>query len=469
MDDQRPRRSRLRFLRSPILLGITLLLALGVVVALLAVDGLLYSLQATLRGSADYDALEERPVASTAVVAAAAAPAYWTEYRGPSGDGLHDEGDLDLEWEDGGPPRLWRAEVGPAYSSLVVAGGLVITMEQRREEEAVVAFALETGELVWSHAWPGRFHEALSKEGPRATPLVAGDVVIALGASGKLVALALADGGLRWQRDLLADPESGNMTYGLCASPRRSGELVIVQGPASILALDVASGEPRWEALSEKMAYATPQLGEVLGRATVLVSTAERVVGLDAGTGAELWSFPWSVASDLACTQPIVVAPDKVLVSAGYGAGSQLVQLAEGDAGITVEVAWRGARFKTRWNEPLLVGRYAYGLDEGVLECIDPLTGKRAWKGGRYGYGQLLAHGERLLVVDEDGDVHLVEASPEGHVELASFEGLEGEMNLNVPALAHGRLLLRNERELLCFDLRPPQGPSAAPDPHAEH
>ena len=98
---------------------------------------------------------------------------------------------------------------------------------------------------------------------------------------------------------------------------------------------------------------------------------------------------------------------------------------------------------------------FAYGLDEGTLSCIEIETGKRRWKDGRYGYGQVLLAGSHLVVMDEDGAVHLVEASPDEHRELSSFTALDGGTTLNLPALAHGRLYVRSERELACFDLRP--------------
>lgn len=426
---------------------------------------------AYMRDPADYDALEaERavrgaegtpPVAETP--AASAAP-YWTQYRGPLGDGIYREQNLALDWDAAPPPRLWSVVVGPAYSSIVVAHGLAITMEQRREREMVVAFSLESGQVVWEHGWEARYSDALSKEGPRATPALAGEFVVTLGAKGELRCLDLASGELRW-RHALMDPDGPNLEYGLAASPRIfevDGEaLVILQGHRSLFAFALGSGEARWRALDETLAYVTPSRAEVLGRDTLLVTAAERVVGLDPDSGAELWSFPWSVLGGLACTQPIVVAPDRVLVSAGYGKGSQLVELGIDEAGATgtpePRSLWRTAHFKTRFNEPLWLAGQAYGLDEGRLMCLDLDTGRPRWRGGSYGYGQLLAVGdEALIAVDEEGAVHSLGLGPEGPLERGSFQGLEGGMTLNLPALAHGRLLMRSEKQLACFDLRPP-------------
>ncbi|MEM6674808.1 MAG: PQQ-binding-like beta-propeller repeat protein [Planctomycetota bacterium] len=420
--------------------------------------GLGFTFRSLTRSSSDYDALDDeraRGAASPDSIRAETPAAYWTQYRGPVGDGEYDEAGVDLTWTAVAPRRLWSAAVGPAYSSVVVAGGLVVTMEQRREREAVVAFDLEDGTVVWEHAWPGRFYNALSKEGPRATPAIQDGLVVALGAEGELRCVALETGDLRWRRSLL-DGSDANLNFGIAASPRILGDAVIAQGADHVAAFELATGELRWRALSETMAYSTPQFGELLGETHVVVCAKKRIVGLDPSTGAELWSFPWKFLGDT-CTQPLVLSPDRVLASSGHGKGAQLVRLVDGEEGLATEVLWRSRRFKTRYNEPVQSGRFAYGLDEGMLACLDVETGERVWKEGRYGYGQLLLIGERLLVVDEDGDVHVLRLGDAGPSEELCFEGVDGGMTLNVPALAHGRLFVRNERELVAFDLRGPE------------
>lgn len=416
---------------------------------------------AMMRNKADYDALDEaRP--TDLAGAEAAAPArfapHWPAYRGPRADGIYTGGALALDHE-AGLPLAWRAEVGPAYSSMVVAGDRVVTIEQRRDREALVALGLDDGRLLWSHSWEERYYDAISKEGPRATPVVSGDAVVALGGEGDVRCVDLATGALLWARDLLPGDEE-NLEYGLAASPIVLDDLVLVQTPRSLVALELASGEPRWSVLDEPLTYSTPVVAEVLGRRTVIVCAAERVVGIDAASRAEAWSFPWAVSNGLSCTQPIVVAADRVLVSAGYGKGAQLVKLAApAEAGgappeADGEVVWRSSRLKTRFNEPILWNGLVYGLDEGVLVCIDPLTGRRLWKEGRYAYGQLAVADGRLLVVEGSGDLLVLDVDAEGARERHRYDALDGVTNLNLPAFADGRLLLRNERELLCFDLR---------------
>ncbi|MEM1449397.1 MAG: PQQ-binding-like beta-propeller repeat protein [Planctomycetota bacterium] len=424
--------------------------------------GVRYGIGSYFRAGPNYDALEaerasltgEGAVAPAERSGASATPPYWTRYRGPTADGVYDEQPLDLDWPEGGPAELWRVSVGPAYSSIVVAGGLAITMEQRRDQEFVAAFTAEGGEVAWEHAWDARFYEGMSKEGPRGTPIAIGDAVVALGSTGELRCLDLATGSLRWRHGLAREGEK-DLTYGICASPVEVGGLVVAQGTESVFAFDLATGEERWTALSERMAYATPVVAEVLGTPTLIVSTAERVVGLSPATGEELWAIAWRVSYGLACTQPVVVADDRIVLSAGYGKGAEMFALQRSEGGVTAESMWRSSRFKTRFNEPIRFGPHLYGLDEGTLTCVRIEDGKREWKEGSYGYGQLLLAGDRLVLMDERGSVRVVEATPEERRELSFFEAFEGGMTLNVPAIAHGLLYVRSNAELACYDLRP--------------
>lgn len=423
-----------------------------------------FGIAARFRGETDYDALDRERRTSEAVEVPGTADVvwptpYWTDFLGPGRSNVYDEGPLLEPWPDGGPPELWRVRVGPAYSSVVVADGLAFTMEQRRELEVVVAFDLESGREVWTHGWEARHFDSLSKEGPRATPVYARGAVIAQGATGELRKLDAGTGELVWRTDLLDAPGAESLLYGLSGTPLVLDDLVIAQGGEAgsgggVMAFDFESGELRWHALGERMTYASPQPAELLGRTMVLVITAARIVGLEPTTGAELWSAPWHVSNDLSCTQPLVVAPNRVLLSAGYGKGSQLFELVERDNRIEATSLWRSARFKTRFNNSVLVDGFAYGLDEGVLACIDVADGRRMWKSGSYGLGQLLLAGERLLVVTEDGEVVLLDIDGEEGVELHRFQALEST-TINPPCLAHGRLLVRNHEELVCYDLRP--------------
>jgi len=187
----------------------------------------------------------------------------------------------------------------------------------------------------------------------------------------------------------------------------------------------------------------------------VLIVSATRVLGLKPEDGSLLWEYPWRVQYDNSICVPLLVSPNRLLVSAGYGAGCALVELNAGPNGLVASEVWRNRNLKNKFNASVFWQGYAYGLDEGVLCCLDLATGERQWRAGRYGYGQLLLASEHLLILTGSGELVLVRADPVRLIEVARVRALTGK-TWNVPALAHGRLLVRNGAGMACYDLRLP-------------
>jgi outer membrane protein assembly factor BamB len=188
------------------------------------------------------------------------------------------------------------------------------------------------------------------------------------------------------------------------------------------------------------------------GRRQILAVTASRLVGLDPADGALLWSHPWSVEYGINVSQPIVVGKNRVFISAGYGKGAALIELSASGRALAARTVWENINLKTKFNSPVYSNGFVYGLDEGILTCVNAETGERKWKGGRYGYGQVLLAGGHLIVSTDAGELALVKADPGGFTEVAKFAALEGK-TWNVPAISNGRLLMRNANEMACFDL----------------
>lgn len=178
---------------------------------------------------------------------------------------------------------------------------------------------------------------------------------------------------------------------------------------------------------------------------------AKDVTGHNPSTGEQLWRFDWP-GKFPKVAQPLLVDDDLLLVTASYGVGSHLLKVQKQDEGWTVDRVWKTTRMKTKFSSASLLGGYAYGLDEGIMACIDLKTGKKVWKGGRYGFGQQLLVGDRLLVQAEQGGLVILKADPSGHEELAQVKALS-HMTWNVPTLAGRYLLVRNDREVVCYRL----------------
>jgi len=385
------------------------------------------------------------------------------QFLGPTRDARLPDPGLVRDWSAEPPRELWRHPIGLGWAGFAVADGLAVTQEQREGREAVVAYDLDTGAPRWSHLREVGFESPLAGDGPRATPSIADGSVYALGGTGRLAALDLASGALRWERDVLADAGSRPPGHGVAASPLVMGGLLVVLagGPAgqSLIAYDRATGERRWSGGSDPAAYSSPLLATLDGVRQIVVFNQVHVTGHDAADGAVLWSYPWPKGSERVA-QPVVLGADRLFVSTGYGIGGQLLRIRRGgDGAFGVESLYETRRLKAKFTQMVEHEGFLYGLDDGVLACLEPETGERRWKRGRYGHGQLLLVGDLLLLQAEDGAVVLIDPQPEALVELGRFEAVGGRA-WATPALAGDRLIVRGEAEVACFRL--PTAPPGA-------
>ncbi len=376
----------------------------------------------------------------------------------------------DLDWNAHPPEELWRRPIGQGWSGFSVVGRRALTMEQRGDEELVTCYDLLTGEILWTHHDEARYYNAagpgkeMAGDGPRAVPTVHGDRVFTYGATGVLNCLSLETGEAIWQRDVFDEigkslPEWGKSTSPLVIEPEG---LVVVSGPErsapTLLAYLAETGEPVWQYDGNGASYSSPRILELGGRRQLVSVNSGDVTSHDPATGEELWLKKWE-GKYPKVAQPVKVGPDRVLVTASYGAGSYLLEVKPSENGAwSVAEIWKSTRLKTKFSTAVVREGYAYGLDEGRLACVDLADGSRVWKEGKYGFGQNLLVGDRLLIQAEDGYLAVVEATPEGFQEVARHEALDS-MTWNPPTLAGRYLLVRNDREAICFKLAPKAQP----------
>lgn len=381
-------------------------------------------------------------------------PAYWTRFRGPNMDGVYRQTAILTEWPAKGLERLWKQPIGGGYASFVVGEGRAFTIEQRRDKEFVAAYDLRTGKEMWTHSYPAFFQESMGGDGPRATPAYHAGIVYSLGATGEFRALKAATGTVLWSKNILADNDASNIQWGMAAAPLVFDDKVIVQPGGShsnsVVAYDRLTGKRIWGSLDDRQAYTSPMLVTLGGKQLILTVTAKRVVALQPLDGKLLWDFPWVTEFDVNSSQPIIVDANRFLITAGYGHGSALVEVSANGNTFSTKAVWQNNRLKNRFNSSVIHEGYAYGLDENILQCVRLSDGEQMWKGGRYGYGQLLLASGHLIVLSESGELALVKATPEKHLELAKFDAIEGK-TWNVPAMDAGLLLIRNANEMACF------------------
>jgi outer membrane protein assembly factor BamB len=405
------------------------------------------------------------PTASTAPstpAAAASAPLSvdpareYPQFLGPQRNGVVTGIHLATNWERTPPRLVWRRPIGQGWSGFAVSGGIAVTQEQRGAKEMVVAYKLADGAPLWSHSDNARFESTVAGDGPRATPTIAGGRVFTLGSTGILNCLDLATGQRRWRRDIVADNSAVQPAWGRSGSPLVVDDLVVVSvgaanGPG-LVAYRRDSGEPAWRAGHDLASYSSPLVTTLAGIRQIVILNEASVSAHDPADGRLLWEYPWPPQQPTVA-QPLVLPGDRLLLSAGYGVGSKLLHVAAGpDGTLHASPIWETTRMKAKFTNLVVHDGFVYGLDDGVLVCLDLADGERRWKGGRYGHGQVLLVGGVLLVQTEDGDVILVEPRPDALKELTRMS-VFAQKTWNPPALAGRLLVMRTDAEAVCYEL----------------
>ncbi len=380
----------------------------------------------------------------------------WPQFLGPNRSGVIPDAGLATDWAAQPPKLLWRQPVGAGWAGFAVRSEIAVTQEQRGDEERVIAYDLRTGRPLWGHANKASHDSPLGGVGPRAVPAIDGGQVFALGATGVLDALDLGTGRLLWSRNILKDNHGVEPEWGVAISPLvLAGRVIVSTGGKpgrALVAYDRNTGEPVWASGNGGLAYSSPVLVNLGGREQIVVMNKESATGHDPSNGAELWTQPMP-AGQPSVAQPLPLSANRVLFSIGYGIGSKVFEIsADPEAGLSSKLVWSTPRLKSKFASMVLHQGSIYGLDDGVLVCLDPETGERRWKTGRFGHGQLILAGRNLLVQTEDGQVILIDPNPERLIELTRFRPLSGK-TWNPPALAAPILLVRNDLEAAAYEL----------------
>lgn len=406
------------------------------------------------------------PPAAPAAVSVDVDAADWPEFRGPNRDGVRAGVVFDTDWSN--PPKeLWRRLAGPGWSSFAVVGDYVFTQEQRGDQEAVVCLTADEGQQVWANLIPARFEEAMAGAGPRATPTFADGQLFTQGATGMVQCLDAATGDVVWQADL-TEKEGLNAAapmWGFSSSPLVVGEVVIVfagskpddagqGGGKSVVAYDRATGRLAWSAGDGTHGYSSGHMTEIAGVPQLLMMSDIGLQSFEPATGKVLWEHRWDLEGMARVVQPMVLDAQTVLIGTGFGKGTRRIEVEQNGDAWNVTEKWTSRNLKPYYNDLVYHNGHCYGFDGPIFCCIDAATGDKAWKGGRYGSGQvlLLADMGKLLVLSEKGEVVLLEATPDKRQEIARFQAIEGK-TWNHPVIAGGRLFVRNGEEAACFEL----------------
>ena len=386
---------------------------------------------------------------TTPTLTAAKPGADWPGFRGPHRDDIVPGVRIATDWSASPPVQMWRRPIGPGWSSFAVRGDLLYTQEQRGTDEVVACYRVSTGEPVWKHSDAARFWESNAGPGPRGTPTLSNGRVYTFGATGIVNALDARTGAVIWSRNAGSDTGAKVPEWGFASSPLVVDNLAIVAAAGKLVAYDIATGEPRWFGPDGGVSYSSPFLLTIDGATQILLLSDIGATSVALADGTLLWKHPWP---GYPIVQPALTANGDVLIAVSEKSGTRRLAIARGPGGWTAEERWTSAGLKPYFNDFVVHNGHAYGFDGGILACIDLKDGKRVWKGGRYGHGQLvlLPDQDLLLVLSEEGELALVAAAPDQFTQLARFPAIEGK-TWNHPVLAGDAVLVRNGQEMAAF------------------
>lgn len=384
-------------------------------------------------------------------------PSDWPGFRGAQRDGVVRGLTIDTDWKASPPRLLWRQRVGPGWSSLAVVGDRLFTQEQRDASEAVVCLDAATGREVWVHEDAARFSDDQAGPGPRATPTFADGLLYTMGATGILNCFDAVTGERKWRHDVVAEAGAKQPIWGFSSSPLIVQGLAVVfaegEGGKTLLAYHARSGESAWTTDAGKAGYGSPQRMALDDAEQILFLSMNGLIGVDPTSGTELWQHSLPAGGLFRPNQPHPLGNGRILF-ASEGDGAILLDVKREGASWTASRQWASRAIKPSFNDFVVHDGSIYGFDGNIFCCVDVQTGRRRWKEGRYGHGQvlLLAEQSLLLVVSEEGEAILLKANPQAHEEVGRFQAIQGK-TWNHPAIAKGRLYVRNGKEMACYQL----------------
>jgi outer membrane protein assembly factor BamB len=392
----------------------------------------------------------------------------WPQWRGPNRDGLSAETGLLKTWPADGPRLVWQADdIGAGYSTPAVVGDRLYVLSNKGvEDEYVLALSVASGEKLWSTTLGkvGKPDQRPSYPGARSTAKVEGSRVYALGSDGNLVCLDAETGKKMWGKDLVADFGGSSGVWAYSESPLIDGDRVVCTPggtTATLLALDKLTGAVAWKCAtpeSDSAAYSSAILVEIDGVPQVVQSLEKGVVGVEAKTGGLLWRYTQTAEGSPAVI-PTPVAEGNLIYSAGARVGGGLARIQRAANGFAVEPVYFSNKLPTAIGGAVRVGDFLYGAASQALLCVEFTTGEIRWEERSVAPGSLVAVDGQLILHGESGEVALIEATAEGYRERGRFTPPNrpdrGQSKAWAhPALADGRLYLRDWTGLWCYDLR---------------
>lgn len=393
----------------------------------------------------------------------------WPQWLGPKRDGSTSE--VVKPWQEK-PSILWRKPVGEGNSGPVVAGQRVysLSLVKGKLEEQLTAHDAKTGKIVWQTSYPRVELKTAYGNGPRGTPAISGDKIYTFGITGLLTCFDAGDGKQLWQVDTAREFQPPKLIFGASCSPLVENDAVLVNvggKGSSVVAFHKDTGKVLWKSQDDGPSYASPIIFGEGKQRQVTFLTQQGLIGLKPTDGELLWRYPFKDLILESSTTPVRHG-DSVLASS-ITLGSMAIKLEEMNQKPAVRLEWKNPTLTCYFATPVVAGDHAYAViganplaalnpfkkaAKASLQCVELKTGKVLWTRPDVGtyHATLLKTGDgKLLMLEEKGDLVLIEPSPNEYRELARAK-VSGNTWAH-PAIANGRLYVRDGQELICVKL----------------
>jgi outer membrane protein assembly factor BamB len=400
-------------------------------------------------------------IAILILTAACASAEDWPQFLGPARNGVYSGADLAAKWTPAGPAVVWKKDVGQGFSAPVIAQGHLILFHRVGDKEVIEALDAATGKPIWKFDYPTTYRDDFGfDEGPRATPAIAGGRIYTFGAEGSLHCLDFNTGKKIWSVDTHPMFKVRKGYFGAACSPLVDEGRVLMNiggsSGAGLVAFDAANGKTLWKATDQEASYSSPVVANIDGARHALFFTRAGLVDADPATGKVRYQFPWRarMQASVNAAAPIVVG-DLVFLSASYGTGAVLLQV--GANGL--KQVWSSDDALTNhyatsvYKDGFLYGYHGRQEEGPSLRCVEFKTGKVRWNVDGFRAGSITLADDRLLIQRESGELVLAEASPAAYKVISQTKALPGTVR-SYPAIANGRYYVRNEKTLLCLNLK---------------
>jgi len=393
--------------------------------------------------------------------ACGAPPDAWTQWGGPQQDFCAPAGELASSWSESGPKTLWNRELGDGYSAILFENDRLYTMYRSGTEEVVVCLDAGNGETIWKQGYRQELHPnhlGGYGHGPRATPLISGELLFTIGIAGRLHALNKDDGKVVWSRELLGEDLGGTFQgHGYSSSPMAYNDMVIVPvgGAAGLVAFNQKDGSVRWKSVGFRNSFSSPRLVELAGEPQILVFMAEELIGVNPNDGAVRWRYPHVNQWGHNISVPVVVDGETIFLSSPQ-TGARGIRLTRKEEAIEVEEVWSQRRIQFYHVSSVRDGDWVYGssgmMAPAFMTAINIRTGEIGWRERGVAKANCVEADGKLVILDEDGVLYLATASPREFVVHASTQ-LFDEVAWTVPTIVGTTLYVRDNKRILALDL----------------